>query len=139
MTEIINLINPEQKISEKSETFFLEKMAITLTKAAIDHFLSLLKEPESQEFIRIGVRRSEVVHGFQYLLNFVGKEDIDQEEDIIADILGIKFVMDIFSKEYLKETTIDFIRTLQDNGFKFSNNNVKKTCRMPEVHFQFKG
>lgn len=54
MTEIVSLTNSEQ--IQIPEIYFIEKMGINLTRESIKQFLLALKEPESKEFVRIGVR-----------------------------------------------------------------------------------
>ena len=66
--------------------------------------------------------------GYNYNLEFIKEESIDQEEDLVSKIDRLTFVMDIFSKEYLKGTTLDYVSSLKESGFKFENPQSKKTC-----------
>lgn len=72
--------------------------------------------------------------GFQYSLEFINEEEVDKDEDLRDNITWndktITFIVDVFSKEYLKDTTIDYITSLSENGFKFINHNIKKSCRL---------
>jgi iron-sulfur cluster assembly accessory protein len=101
---------------------------ITITPVALEQFKSAMTgEGELPDAIRIGVMGGGC-SGFMYKLDFIKTEDIDSEEDIIRVIDGIKFVVDIFSSEYLKGTEVDFISTLLESGFKFNNTQAKRTC-----------
>lgn len=65
-----------------------------------------------------------------YNLEAIQESEIDKEEDLVTGGDGFYLVMDIFSKDYLKGTTIDYVSSLNENGFKFINNAVKKSCRL---------
>jgi iron-sulfur cluster assembly protein len=101
---------------------------VRLTPAAIQFIEVAAKEEiEKPEALRIGVRGGGC-SGFMYTMNFISKEDIDSEEDKVYNLESIDIVIDVYSEEYLKNTTVDYVSGLKESGFKFINPEVKKTC-----------
>jgi len=63
--------------------------------------------------------------GFTYDLYFDdGFSDMDEE----FESNGIKIYVDPLSVQYIGETEIDYVKSLQGEGFKFINPGVKSTC-----------
>ena len=60
--------------------------------------------------------------GFQYDLQFVGRED-SKEDDIVLDIEGMSVLVAARSAQYLEGTTLDYKETLMGGGFSFDNPN----------------
>lgn len=60
--------------------------------------------------------------GFQYDLQFVGRED-SKEDDIQLDIDGMSVLVAARSAQYLEGTTLDYKETLMGGGFSFDNPN----------------
>ena len=60
--------------------------------------------------------------GFQYDLQFVGREDA-KEDDIELDIDGMSVLVAARSAQYLEGTTLDYKETLMGGGFSFDNPN----------------
>ncbi|MBJ35985.1 MAG: Fe/S biogenesis protein NfuA [Euryarchaeota archaeon] len=60
--------------------------------------------------------------GFQYDLQFVGRED-RKEDDIEIDVEGIPVLVAARSAQYLEGTTLDYKETLMGGGFSFENPN----------------
>ena len=50
------------------------------------------------------------------------------EEDILLDIPGATVYIDPYSADLLSETTVDFVKTLQREGFVFMNPRANTTC-----------
>ena len=123
---------PIEKVKSAEEDIpnsnvFFDEIELEFTEEAIDRFVEAVKE-EQKEFVRIGVKGGGC-SGFMYNLDFIDETQIDIEEDIVVDSgAGVKFVMDIFSKEYLKGSTVDYVSSLNENGFKFVNPQMKKGC-----------
>jgi iron-sulfur cluster assembly accessory protein len=63
--------------------------------------------------------------GFQYSLTF---EDHSNPTDKLLDFDGLMVILDPVSEMYLKECTIDYLETLEESGFKFTNLQAKSTC-----------
>ena len=63
--------------------------------------------------------------GLRYELAF---DDRVSEHDTELEIDGIRVLIDEKSALYLVGTTLDFVDTLQESGFKMLNPNAKSTC-----------
>ena len=64
--------------------------------------------------------------GFQYALGFDTRRPGGRPEAL--EYHGVTVVVDPFSAPYLKGSTIDFVDTLQESGFKIENPNVAASC-----------
>jgi iron-sulfur cluster assembly accessory protein len=108
------------------ETVARAEFPIELTAKALEMIRSALEETKGEDgdFLRVGVKGGGC-SGFQYSLNFTSEVD---DEDILVVVDGAKIVTDAFSASYLKGTELDYVETLQGNGFKFINPNAKRTC-----------
>ena len=88
--------------------------------------LAAIGEEKFPVALRIGCKGGGC-SGFMYVLEFT--DEIDPEEDSIESIAsGLKVVVDFMSLQYLKGVTIDYVKSLNATGFKFTNPGVKKTC-----------
>lgn len=63
--------------------------------------------------------------GLQYELCF---DDTEGENDSAFEVGGVKVIVDEKSALYLVGTTLDFVDTLQESGFKMVNPNAKNSC-----------
>ncbi len=63
--------------------------------------------------------------GLQYQLSF---DDQVRESDTAVERGGIKVIVDEKSALYLMGTTLDYVDTLMESGFKIVNPNAKTTC-----------
>jgi iron-sulfur cluster assembly protein len=63
--------------------------------------------------------------GLQYQLAF---DDQVRENDTRVEGNGIQLVVDEKSALYLVGTTLDYVDTLMESGFKIQNPNAKSTC-----------
>jgi iron-sulfur cluster assembly protein len=99
-------------------------MAVTLTEKAANHVQAFLAKRGKGVGLRVGVRTSGC-SGLAYKLEFadeVGPEDAQFESH------GVKVLVDPKSLPYLDGTELDFAREGLNEGFKFSNPNVKDAC-----------
>ena len=97
---------------------------ITLTENAAQHVRSFLAKRGKGVALRLGVRTSGC-SGLAYKLEFadqVGAEDVQFESH------GVKLVVDPKSLHFLDGTVLDYTREGLNEGFKFSNPNVKDEC-----------
>jgi iron-sulfur cluster assembly protein len=84
-----------------------------------------LKEAiEPTEIVRVAVQGGGCA-GMSYVLNI---EDEVDDEDLIIDIAHVKICIDPYSADILEETTIDFVKSLQREGFVFNNPKSNTTC-----------
>jgi len=63
--------------------------------------------------------------GLRYELAF---DDRIGENDTTLELDGVRVIVDEKSALYLVGTTLDFVDTLQESGFKMVNPNAKSTC-----------
>ena len=125
----MNLTVLEQNTqTDNKPNHVFKDMEIEMTEKAFQKFVETSKS-EDKDIVRIGVKGGGC-SGFQYVLELIDDKDIDQEEDIQAfnNQYGIMFVMDVFSKQYLKGTIIDYKESLMETGFKFEGMKTTKTC-----------
>ena len=94
---------------------------LTFTDAAIKQLATALEEGE---MVRVAVQGGGC-SGMSYVLNIEADRD---EEDIVLDIPGTIVYIDPYSADILSETTIDYVKTLQREGFVFNNPAANTTC-----------
>ena len=58
----------------------------------------------------------------------IGFEKESKKEDIVIEEKGIKIFINPQSIEFMKGSTVDYIDTLQNSGFKINNPNAKRSC-----------
>jgi iron-sulfur cluster assembly accessory protein len=63
--------------------------------------------------------------GFQYALGFDGAPEAD---DVVADLHGVRVLVDRFSLPYLQGADVDYVDGLMGAGFQISNPNVVQSC-----------
>jgi iron-sulfur cluster assembly protein len=63
--------------------------------------------------------------GLQYQLGF---DDRFGEADEVVEAGGIRVLVDEKSALYLAGSTLDFVDTLQESGFKITNPNARSSC-----------
>jgi len=63
--------------------------------------------------------------GFKYSLNI---EERALEDDMVAEINGVRVFVDGFSAQYLSGVTIDYVSSMQGSGFTFNNPNASGGC-----------
>ena len=99
-------------------------MAIQLTPQAIAEVKRLiLKDKLEGKGLRVGVKGGGC-SGLSYFLDFDQKKEKDHE----IEFEGVKVYVDPKSDLYLKGTTLDYVDSLQEKGFRFINPNASKTC-----------
>jgi iron-sulfur cluster assembly accessory protein len=63
--------------------------------------------------------------GFKYSLNI---EERALEDDMVAEVNGVRVFVDGFSAQYLTGITIGYVTSMQGSGFTFSNPNATGGC-----------
>ena len=99
---------------------------VSLTETAAAKVLELMAdEPEGEAgVLRIAVQGGGC-SGFEYALGF---DSGAQEGDHELDCEGVKVVVDPFSAPYLRGSTVDYLETIQESGFKIDNPNAVASC-----------
>ncbi len=98
---------------------------VQLTEKAISKVKEVL---EAQDPKPVGLRISVVgggCSGFTYSMAF---ENTPNMLDKTYDFSGLKVFIDQASLLYLEGATVDYIESIEGQGFKFDNPNVKSTC-----------
>lgn len=99
-------------------------MALTLTEKAALHVRKSLDKRGKGIGLRLGVKTSGC-SGMAYTLEFV---DQIEEQDQVFESQGIKIIVDPKSFLYIDGTELDYVREGLNEGFKFSNPNIKNQC-----------
>jgi iron-sulfur cluster assembly protein len=99
-------------------------MAVTLTEKAANHVQSFLEKRGKGVGLRVGVRTSGC-SGMAYKLEFA---DGVEANDLQFESHGVRVVVDPKSLPYVDGTELDYTREGLNEGFKFSNPNVKDEC-----------
>ncbi|MEW5248252.1 iron-sulfur cluster assembly protein IscA [Microbulbifer sp. 2201CG32-9] len=99
-------------------------MAVTMTEAARVHIQRQLSKRGRGIGIRVGVKTAGC-SGLAYVLEFV---DETNSEDVIFEQEGVQLIVDPKSLAYIDGTELDFVKEGLNEGFTFSNPNVKNEC-----------
>ena len=103
-----------------------EAATLTLTERAADKVRDLMaQEPAGEaEVLRIAIQGGGC-GGFEYALGFDRGATADDGE---YEFYGVRVVVDPASARYLKGSTIDFVESLKESGFKVDNPNASGSC-----------
>ena len=96
---------------------------ISLTEAAATKLKKIIKKNNI-----LGIRpavQGGGCSGFTYKLEFANEEN--PRDKLILD-KGVNLYVDPKSYLYLMGTEIDYVDTINESGFKFSNPNARRTC-----------
>jgi iron-sulfur cluster assembly protein len=99
---------------------------IDVTDAAAERIKDLLsKEGKAESH---GLRMKVIGGGCSGLRYELAFDDRVGEHDTEVEASGVRVIVDEKSALYLVGTTLDFVDTLQESGFKMLNPNAKTTC-----------
>lgn len=99
-------------------------MAVTLSERAAEHIGGYLANRGKGLGVRVGVKTSGC-SGLAYVFEFVDEPAAD---DTVFESFGVQVYVDPKSLVYLDGTEMDFVKEGLNEGFKFSNPNVKGEC-----------
>ncbi len=99
-------------------------MAITLSEAAAERVKNFLTSRGKGLGLRLGVTTTGC-SGLAYVLEFV--DEMNEGDEMFED-KGIKIIVDAKSKVYLEGTHLEFKKEGLNEGFEFTNPNVKGEC-----------
>ena len=74
--------------------------------------------------IRVGVKGGGC-SGLSYVIEFC---EAPRAKDKVIEVFGAKVIVDPKSLIYLNGTTLDYVDTFQQKGFKFNNPTAKGSC-----------
>ena len=99
---------------------------ISLTPVAAAKIRELMAEEEDAGtlVLRVAIQGGGC-SGFQYGLGF---DSAPAEGDVELSLEGIAVVVDPYSAPYLRGTTIDFLNSISEAGFKIDNPNAVSSC-----------
>ena len=101
------------------------QQGITLTEAAATKVGALLAQ-EGRDDLRLRVAvQPGGCSGLRYQLYF---DERSFDGDIVADFSGVEVVTDKMSGPYLTGATIDFVDTIEKQGFTIDNPNATGSC-----------
>ncbi|MBS9783401.1 MAG: iron-sulfur cluster assembly protein IscA [Pasteurella sp.] len=106
-------------------------MGITLTETAANRVKLFLDKRGKGIGLRLGIKTSGC-SGLAYVLEFV---DELNEEDQVFEQHGIKIIVDPKSLIHLEGTQLDYVKEGLNEGFKYTNPNVKDECGCGESFY----
>jgi iron-sulfur cluster assembly protein len=102
-----------------------DTLLLSLTPFAATKVRELMaEEPDAEDLVLRVAIQGGGCSGFQYGLGF----DTVAEGDLQLELEGVPVVVDPFSAPYLRGTTIDFLNSIQESGFKIDNPNATASC-----------
>ena len=102
-----------------------KEVIISLTEKAAGKVKLLLEKENKQGYgLRVGVTPG----GCSSYTYDIGLEKAPKENDIVIEEKGVKVFMNTESISFMKGSTVDYLDTLQNSGFKINNPNVKTSC-----------
>ncbi len=101
------------------------QQGVILTEGAAEKVSSLLAQEGRDDLkLRIAVQPGGC-SGLRYQLYF---DDRAIDGDIVADFGGVEVVTDKMSAPYLMGATVDFVDTIEKQGFTIDNPNASGSC-----------
>jgi iron-sulfur cluster assembly protein len=99
---------------------------ITLTPVAAAKIKELMaEEPEGGSLVLRVAIQGGGCSGFQYGLGF---DSGSAEGDVELELEGVRVVVDPFSAPYLEGSSIDFLNSIDESGFKIENPKAVASC-----------
>ncbi len=103
---------------------------VVFTPAAVEAVkVVVAAEPAGNQglYLRVGVRGGGC-SGFEYDMDIVAGDPPESAFQWHQEGLPVLVVMDVVSAQYLRGTTIDYVRQGLQEGFRFTNPVAKSTC-----------
>jgi len=102
-----------------------KEIIVTLTEKAANKVKLLLEKESKKDYgLRVGV----VPGGCSSYMYEIGFEKYSKENDVIIDEKGVKIFINPESIAFIKGSTVDYLDSLTNAGFKINNPNVKASC-----------
>ena len=104
------------------------QIGLILSPAALSkvrEFIAAEKDlPAESVGLRIGVLPGGC-SGFKYEMSV---DESRADDDIVVDMDGVRVFVDPFSAQYLNGVKVDYVSTMQSQGFAFENPNATGGC-----------
>jgi iron-sulfur cluster assembly accessory protein len=98
---------------------------VVLTEAAADKVSNLLQQEGREDLrLRIAVQPGGC-SGLRYQLYF---DERDMDGDVVSEFGTVQVVTDKMSVPYLSGATVDFVDTIEKQGFTIDNPNATGSC-----------
>jgi iron-sulfur cluster assembly accessory protein len=108
-----------------SETTTTQNTGIALTDVAATKVAALLAQEGRDDLnLRVAVQPGGC-SGLRYQLYF---DDRNMDGDVIREFGSVKVITDKMSDPYLSGATIDFVDTIEKQGFTIDNPNAQGSC-----------
>jgi iron-sulfur cluster assembly protein len=108
-----------------NESALTQDFPVTLTEKAIAQVKRLVaKSGNESTFLRLGVKGGGC-SGLEYLMKL---DEAAKPTDLVAEVEGIRLVVDAKSAVYLRGATLDHTGNLIGGGFQFDNPNAGRSC-----------
>ena len=102
-----------------------KEIIVTLTEKAASKVKALLEKENKPDYgLRVGVTAGGC-SSYMYEINL---EKEPKADDMVIEDKGIKIFINPKSIEFMKGSTVDYLDTLMNAGFKVNNPNVKTSC-----------
>ena len=102
-----------------------KEIIVNLTEKAADKVKLLLEKENKQGYgLRVGVTSG----GCSSYMYDIGIEKEPKQEDMVLEDKGVKIFINPESIAFMKGSTIDYLDSLTNAGFKINNPNVKTSC-----------
>ncbi|MEQ9968366.1 Fe-S cluster assembly scaffold SufA [Pectobacterium carotovorum] len=113
--------------AENVGTFSLDEnvwQGLTLTDSAVKQIKNLMKQDETVQGLRLGVKQSGCA-GFGYVLDLVQEFETD---DLVFERDGAKLYVPLKAMPFIDGTELDFVREGLNQIFKFNNPRAQHAC-----------
>ena len=102
-----------------------KEVIVSLTEKAATKVKLLLDKENKQGYgLRVGVTPG----GCSSYMYEIGFEKAPKEHDIVIEEKGVRLFINPESVSFIRGSTVDYIDSLTNAGFKINNPNVKTSC-----------
>ena len=102
-----------------------KEIIVSLTERAASKMKLLLKKENKEGYgLRVGVTPG----GCSSYMYEIGFEKEAKKDDLVIEEKGVQIFINPKSVSFMKDSTVDYMDTLTNAGFKINNPNVKTTC-----------
>lgn len=102
-----------------------KEIIISLTEKAANKVKSLLEKENKKDYgLRVGVAPG----GCSSYVYDIGLEKSPKENDRVIEEKGVRIFINPESIAFMKGSTVDYLDSLTNAGFKINNPNVKTSC-----------